>query len=49
MPGCSLNVVPVLVSVMLLLVFGAVLPGLPGLLLAFAVAFAGALRADRAG
>lgn len=32
--------VPVLVSLMLLLVFGAVIPGLPGSLLALAVAFA---------
>ncbi|MBA2694943.1 MAG: M48 family metalloprotease [Actinobacteria bacterium] len=33
------HVVPVLVSLMLLLVFGAVLPGLPGLLLALGLAF----------
>ncbi len=33
------HVVPVLVSLMLLLVFGAALPGLPGSLLAFTVAF----------
>ncbi len=43
------HVVPVLVSLMLLLVFGAVLPGLPGLLLALGLAFTVPLALTRTG